>query len=146
MWLISGTMDANKLFERNVTLGGPNPATSFHFLWHVRIHIGIASSVHEGICKLKAIPWSESLVLVITILQITNLLTFDMLGSKTLIIVLLVFFIKLDVESCRALHAVYVIFNTTVMWFFPAYWGNKGGDQTSAARAVILVASQVQFY
>lgn len=41
-----------------------------------------------------------------------------------------------------ALHAVYVIFNTTVMWFFPAYWGNKGGDQTSAARAVILVASQ----
>ena len=30
-----------------------------------------------------------------------------------------------------------------MMWYLPAYWGNEGGDQVSAARAVILVASQV---
>lgn len=40
------------------------------------------------------------------------------------------------------IHAVYLAWNSAVMWYLPAYWGNEGGDQVSAARAVILVASQ----
>jgi len=45
--------------------------------------------------------------------------------------------------SCGiVLHAVYILWNTGVMWFLPAYWGSKGGNQVAASRAVILVASQ----
>ena len=38
--------------------------------------------------------------------------------------------------------SLYII-PSAMMWYLPAYWGNEGGDQVSAARAVILVASQV---
>jgi len=56
------------------------------------------------------------------------------------------YFMKCGVGSCRGVHAVYLLWNTGVMWFLPAYWGNKGGNQVAAARAVILVASQVYFF
>lgn len=40
------------------------------------------------------------------------------------------------------LHTVFLVWNSLVMRFLPAYWGNKGGNQVAASRAVILVASQ----
>jgi len=41
------------------------------------------------------------------------------------------------------IHAVFLAWNAIVMMYLPAYGGVMVDDQTSAARAVIIVASQV---
>lgn len=46
-------------------------------------------------------------------------------------------------DGCSCIHAVFLAWNAIVMMYLPAYGGVMVDDQTSAARAVIIVASQV---
>jgi hypothetical protein len=46
-------------------------------------------------------------------------------------------------DGCSCIHAVFLAWNAIVMMYLPAYGEVMVDDQTSAARAVIIVASQV---
>lgn len=189
--LSTGSMDANKLFKRDVTTNWAKPNINCCCLWHVSVKLLLTFFTQSLQCMHCAEVWACVLLynevlgwitikIVFSSIRIAYIdegrcvstwqssstrhclhkfldttkrpsadkESFGYVWSKTSTCHHVIGWnlLKDDMEiwiCCRCIHAVYLAWNSAVMWYLPAYWGNEGGDQVSAARAVILVASQV---